>query len=380
MKRIYLDHNASSPVRGEVLEAMLPFFSEQYGNASSIHWPGQQARRAVDRARQQVADFLGARPSEIIFCSGGTEADNLAIRGTVAASGKSHLITSAVEHPAVIQTCHDLARAGVTVTFLPVDAHGLVDPSGLDEVLTPETALVSVMLANNDTGTVQPVQQVARLARARGVATHTDAVQAAGRMALDVGQLGVNLLSLSGHKLGGPKGGGALYAKKGTMLTAQLTGGEHERGRRAGTENVPAVVGLGVACELAAEELERASAQMARLRDRLWDALSQRLEPGQQPSLNGHPKRRLPNTLNLGFPGLDGEALLLNLDLLGVAVSTGSACSSGTVEPSHVLAAMGLSREAGRSAIRISLGPQTTKEEVDAAVEALVEVLGRLSA
>ena len=379
MKRIYLDHNATSPVRAEVLDAMLPYFAEQFGNASSIHWPGQQARRAVDLARRQVADFLGARPAEIILCSGGTEADNLAIRGTVGARHGQHVITSTVEHPAILETCRDLERGAVKVTYLPVDEHGLVDPEELDRAICAETALVSVMTANNDTGTVQPVELLARLARDRGITMHTDAVQAAGRLPLEVDRLGVDLLSLSGHKLGGPKGSGALYARKGTRLSAQLTGGAHERGLRAGTENVPAVVGLGAACELAARELERASSQMAGLRDRFWQALSQRLGPDHGPRLNGHPELRLPNTLNLGFEGLDGEALLLNLDLLGVAVSTGSACSSGTVEPSHVLAAMGLNDEEAQGAIRVSLGPRTTEDEVDAAVEALVEVVGRLA-
>ncbi len=376
MRRIYLDHNATAPVRPEVLAAMLPFFSDQFGNASSIHWQGQQARRAVDRARQQVADFLGARPQEIVFCSGGTEADNLAIRG---AAGQGSVVTTAVEHPAVLETCRDLEARGVEVITLPVDGDGLVDLQAAGEAITGETTLVSVMLANNDTGTVQPVEQVARLARERGVTVHTDAVQAAGRVPLDVDRLGVDLLSLSGHKLGGPKGGGALYARRGTELTAQLTGGEHERGLRAGTENVPAVVGLGAACELAGEELERAAALMAGLRDRMWQALGERLGPRQRPQLNGHRERRLPNTLNLSFPGIEGEALLLNLDLLGVAVSTGSACSSGTVEPSHVLVAMGLPDERAQGAIHISLGPVNTEEEVDAAVEAMVEVVGRLS-
>ncbi len=376
MKRIYLDHNATSPVRREVLEAMLPYFSEQFGNASSIHWSGQEARRAVDRARRQVAGLIGARPQELVFCSGGTEADNLAVRG-VAAARPGHVVTSAVEHPAVLETCRALERDGVAVSYAPVDDSGRVDPRDIEWAQNDDTVLVSVMLANNDTGTLQPVEEVAQAARERGAVMHTDAVQAAGKVPLDVDSLGVDLLSLSGHKLGGPKGAGALYVRAGTPLSPLLTGGAHERERRAGTENVPAIVGMGLACELAAQELQRASAHMAALRDRLWQALQAAPAPG--PWLNGHLEQRLPNTLNIGFSGLDGEALLMNLDLLGVAISTGSACSSGTVEPSHVLTAMGQDTERAGAAVRLSLGPETTEQEVDAASAALLEVVERLS-
>ena len=354
---------------------MLPYFSEQFGNASSIHWSGQEARRAVDRARRQVAELIGAQPKEIVFCSGGTEADNMAVRGVVA-TRPGHVITSAVEHPAVLETCRSLERDGVEVSYLPVDDHGQVDARDARWAIKDHTALVSVMLANNDTGTLQPVEEVAQAARERGVVMHTDAVQAAGRVPLDVDRLGVDLLSLSGHKLGGPKGVGALYVRSGTPLSPLLTGGAHERDRRAGTENVPAIVGMGVACELAARELEQAAARMAALLDRLWQALQQ---APARPLLNGHPEQRLPNTLNVAFAGLDGEALLMNLDLLGVAVSTGSACSSGTVEPSHVLTAMGQDVERAGAAVRISLGPQTSEEEVDAAAAALLQVVERLA-
>ena len=382
MKRIYLDHNATTPLRGEVLEQMLPHLGEQFGNASSIHWHGQQARRAVDRARQQVAALIGARPAEVVFTSGGTEADNLALRGVLGAhpgqGSGAHLICSAVEHPAVLETCKALQRGGLAVSLVGVDAGGRVDPPQVEAAITDRTVLISVMLANNDVGTIQPVAEIARLAHARGLLVHSDAVQAAGRLPLDVETLGVDLLSLSGHKLGGPQGSGALYVRAGVPLRPQLTGGEHERGRRAGTENVPAVVGLGQACELAADELEQTAARQAALRTRFLRALDAGLEPGQRPVLHGDPEHCLANTLNLGFGGIEGEALLMNLDLLGVAVSNGSACSSGTVDPSHVLLAMGLSRQQAAETIRVSMGRQTTAEELDAAAAAVVKVVQRL--
>ena len=378
-KRIYLDHNATSPVRPEVLEAMLPFFRQRFGNPSSIHAFGQQAHRALDRARQAVAALIHADPEEIVFTSGGTEADNHALRSAVRRqSGRpDHVVTSVVEHPAVLQTCRALEKEGVKVSYVPVDRHGRVDPDEVAAALPADTVLVSVMLANNDVGTLQPVQRLAALARDRGIRVHTDAVQAAGRLPLDVRTLQVDLLSLSGHKLGGPPGSGALYPRRGMMLPPLLLGGAQERNRRAGTENVPALVGLGKACELAAGDLQAESQRQRALRDRLQAAILDRVVGSR---VNGHPEERLANTLNMSFPGLDGDSLVMGLDLLGLAVSAGSACASGTQEPSHVLLAMGLDRATAGSSIRFSLGAETTESEIDGAVEAVAEVVHRLRA
>jgi cysteine desulfurase len=374
--RIYLDHNATTPLRSEVLDAMLPYLGAVFGNPSSIHTYGQEARRAVDRARQQVAELIGARPAEIIFTSGGTEADNLALRGRVIGVERPHVVTSAVEHPAVLNTCRDLERrGGVEVTYLPVDASGQVDPSALEAALTSHTCLVSVMLANNDVGTLQPLEALAQVTTRRGLPLHTDAVQAAGKLPLDVDRLGVDLLALSSHKIYGPKGSGALYVRQGTLLAAQLTGGEHERGRRAGTENVAAIVGFGEACALAKAELEREVVHLTALRDQLQTGILTRVE---RTRVNGLETQRLPNTLNIGFSGLEGEDLLLNLDLLGVAASTGSACSSGTVDPSHVLIAMGQTREQAASALRFSLGRDSTEQDVDQTLTLLEQVVAAL--
>lgn len=377
MKRIYLDHNATTPLSPSVLEAMLPFMRQDFGNPSSIHWFGQQARRAVDRARQQVAAFMGASPMEIVFTGSGTEADNHALRGVVAAQqGKaSQIITTAVEHPAVLNTCKALQQEGVEVVHLPVDHHGRVDPSQAAEAIKERTALVSVMLANNDTGTLQPVAQVAQATRERGVPLHSDAIQAASKVPLDVGALGVDLLSISGHKICGPKGCGALYVRRGTRIEPLLFGGGHEGGRRAGTENVAAIVGLGQACEEAAQDMESHAAREAALLDRLQAGITRLIDGA---TINGHPRHRLPNTLNVGFACIEAEALLMNLDLRGIAVSAGSACSAGTLEPSHVLTAMGLPLEQGMSAIRLSLGRDNTEEDVDLTVAALAELVEKL--
>ena len=377
MPRIYLDHNATTPLHPSVLEAMLPFLGERFGNPSSLHWSGREARQGLDRARRSAAALIGAEPAEIVFTASGTEADNLALRGALAAAGpgKRHLVTSAVEHPAVLSTCEDLERSGVEVTRLPVDSAGQVDPAAAEAALRPDTALLSLMLANNEVGTLQPVEEIARAARERGVRVHCDAVQAAGRVPVDVRALGVDLLSLSGHKIGGPKGVGALFASREAVLRPILTGGSQEGGRRAGTENVAGIVGFGRACELAAAGLAEGAGCQGRLRDRLQRGIEERV-PGAR--ANGHPELRLPNTLNLTFPGVDGESLLMNLDLLGIAASTGSACSSGSVEPSHVLIAMGLSPREVSGSIRLSLGPENTEEEVDAALEALADVVRSL--
>lgn len=358
---------------------MLPYLGATYGNPSSLHWFGQQARRALDRARDQVASLIGAQPDEIVFCSGGTEANNYALNGIVARSTfhQPQVITSAVEHQAVMNPCRELEQVGCTVTYVPVDTQGLVAPGGLAEKISERTALVSVMLANNDVGTLQPISDIARMARSRGVLVHTDAVQAVGRIRVDVTELDVDLLSLSGHKLHGPKGIGALYVRQGVSLAPWLRGGSQERRRRAGTENLPGIVGLGTACELAGERLVEDARQVERLRDRLERGLTEALPDLR---VNGHPEQRLPNTLNVTVPGLAGEDLVLNLDLLGIAASTGSACAAGDPEPSYVLTAMGRSEAEARSSVRFSLGPGNTEAEIDRTIAAMGEVVEAMHA
>lgn len=377
MRRVYLDHNATTPLHPAVLEEMVPYLREAFGNPSSIHWHGQEARRAVDRARQQTADLIGAEPDEIVFVSGGTEACNHAIRGAVAgAEGYGrHVVTSPIEHQAVLSACAFLEGKACRVTYLPVGGDGLVDSESVEKAIGPDTVLVSLMLANNEVGTLQPVRDIARIARARGVPVYTDAVQAAGKIPVDVRKLGVDLLSLSGHKIRGPKGIGALYIKAGTNVRPLIYGGHHEGSRRAGTENVPAIVGLGKACELARQELPRFEQQVGSLRDRLEAEIVARVPDSH---VNGHPERRLPSTTNIAFSGLDGESLLMNLDLLGIAVSTGSACTSGAMEPSHVLTAMGRSAEMARASIRFSLGMETTQDEIDRTLRALEKAVGAM--
>jgi cysteine desulfurase len=377
MKRIYFDHNATTPVDPDVVAAMLPFFGECYGNASSIHTFGQQARAAVERAREQVAGLIGARPAEIVFTSGGTEADNLAVFGVVRASRRErrHVITTAIEHPAVLEACRALEGEGVDVTYVPVSADGVVDPDAVRQALRPETVLISVMLANNELGTLQPVEEIARLAAEADVGMHTDAVQAVGKVPVDVNRLGVDLLTLSGHKLYGPKGVGALYVRGGTRLQPILYGGHHERDRRAGTENVPGIVGLGKAAELARLRLGEESARLQALRDRFEQAVLERIP---ETRVNGRSAPRVPGTTNITFSYVEGESLVIALDLKGLACSTGAACSSGAVEPSHVLTAIGLPREQARASLRFSLGRTNTEDEVDAAVELLAEAVERL--
>ena len=377
MRRIYLDHNGTTRVDPDVLEEMLPYLGERFGNPSSIHHFGQQARRALDRARRQVADLIGAEPAEIVFTSGGTEANNQAIRGVIELDGtdRRHVVTTAVEHQAVLEPCRFLEERGISVTYLPVDEHGMVAPESVAAAIRGDTALVSVMLANNEVGTIQPVREMAAITRERGVLLHTDAVQAAGKIPVDVRELGVDLLTLSGHKMHGPKGAGALYVRRGTILAPLVHGGAHERHMRAGTENVPSIVGLGKACEMAGRAMEADGSRMAALRDRLQQGL---LESIPLVQVNGHPEQRLPNTLNMSFLATEGETLMMSLDLMGIAVSTGSACGSSSHEPSHVLAAMGRSAGQAHSSLRISLGRHSTPEEVDTTIEALVEVVARL--
>jgi cysteine desulfurase len=375
--RIYLDHNATSPPAPQVVDAAAAAMRDAVGNASSVHYFGQQARAAVDAARASVAALIGGDPSEVVFTSGGTEADNLAIRGvadTGLASGRTHLVVSAIEHEAVLTTVRALERRGWSVTLVPPDSSGVVEPARVAAALTPATALVSVMHANNEIGTVQPIAELAPLVHSGNAVFHVDAVQSAGKIPIDVGALGVDLLSISAHKFRGPKGVGALWIRRGTRLTATMTGGRQERSRRAGTENVPGIVGMGVAAELARAGLP-GQAAVAALRDRLEDAILAAV-PGT--CVNGDRARRVPNTSSISFEGVDAEAMLIALDLEGIAVSTGAACSSGTLEPSHVLRAMGLSPQRVQSALRFSLGPTTTADEVERVVEVVPGVVERL--
>lgn len=378
--RIYFDHNATTPVDPLVAEAVTRVLREEFGNPSSVHQFGQRAKALLDDARSVVAALIEADPGEVVFTSGGTEADNFAIRGVAEAlesAGRRHLIASAIEHEAVLNTVKALARRGWTTTLLPVGASGIVTVDALREALTDRTALVSVMLANNEIGTLQPVAQLAAVAHARGALVHTDAVQAVGKIPVGVKRLGVDLLALSGHKINGPKGVGALWIRRGVRLAAHMTGGRHERNRRAGTENVPGIVGLGAAAAAAATKLEREAARLAALRDRLESGILARV-PGAQ--VNGARDARVPNTTNISFEGVEAESLLIALDLEGIAVSTGSACSSGTLEPSHVLRAMGFSAHRTQSSIRFSLGAGNTLEQVDYAIERLPGVVEKLRA
>ncbi len=384
MRRVYLDNNATTPVLPEVLEAMRPYFGERFGNASSIHHHGQETRAAVERARESVAALLGCRASEVVLTSGGTEADNLAIFGL--ASAGDHVITSTIEHHAVLNVCKHLAKyretTGCEVTYLPVDGRGLVDPADVKRALRPNTKLITIMFANNETGVLQPLAEIGKIAAEADIYFHTDAVQAAGKLPIDVNKIGCDLLTISGHKFHGPQGVGALYVRKGTQLEPMLYGGNHERSRRAGTENVSGIVGLGKAAELASAGFERgndrgdgrADQKMAAARDRLERELLKIEATG----LNGEGAPRVPNTTNIYFDGIEGEALVIALDLKGLAVSTGAACSSGAIEPSHVLTAMGLRRERAKASIRFSLGKQNTAEDIDFALGLIPKTVARL--
>jgi len=370
VQHFYFDHNATTPVAPEVLETVVSCLGQVYGNASSIHHFGQAAKQRLEAARRQIAALIHASPAEIVFTSGGTEADNLAILGTIRAAGRehAHLITSAIEHAAVLASCAQLEREGVAVTRLPVNGDGTVDPDDVRRALRPETVLVSIMHANNELGAVQPIAEIAEIARAAGVVFHVDGVQALGKIAVDVEALGVDLYSMSGHKLNAPKGVGALYVRKKTKLAPIAFGGHHERDRRPGTENVPGIAAFGTAAELAGHILAAESGRLVSLRDRLENSVLQRI-PGT--GVNGGRENRTPNTTNIYFDGVDGEAMVIALDLRGFAVSTGSACSSGAITPSHVLTAIGLSADRARSSLRFSLGRGNTFEQVDALADAL---------
>jgi cysteine desulfurase len=379
MDRLYFDHNATTPVAQEALEAMLPCFGAVYGNASSIHHFGQQAKALLERARRQVATLVGGRPNEVVLTSGGTEANNLAILGTARASSraKRHVITTAIEHPSVLDACRQLEREGAAVSYVRVGSDGVVSPDDIRSALRPETVLISVMHANNELGTVQPIGEIAVIAREAGAAMHSDGVQASGKIPVDVQELGVDLFSLSAHKIYGPKGAGALYVRRGARLRPILHGGHHERDRRPGTENVPGAVGLGAAAEAARRALTTEMPRLAALRDRLERGLLERLDAA---GVNGSGAPRVPNTSNVYFDFIEGESLVIALDLRGMAVSSGSACSSGSVEPSHVLTAIGLSAERAKASLRFSLGKQNTPEQIEALLEAVAEAVSRLRA
>jgi len=379
MKQIYMDHGATTPVDPLVVDAMLPYFTETFGNASSLHSFGQEATSALERSRQQVAASIGAKPEEIIFTSGGTESDNLAIKGIAYRnSGKGkHIITSTIEHPAILNTCAYLEKEGFDVTYVPADSDGIIDMDELKKAIRDDTILISVMHANNEIGTIQPISDISKLAKEKSIYLHTDAVQSFGKIAVNVDELGVDMLSMSSHKIYGPKGVGALYVRKGTPLQALAHGGSHERSMRAGTENISGIVGFAKAVALADERLVDDEKHMTQLRDSLIGKVMDSIDDVE---LSGHPTNRLPNNVNLRFSFIEGESMLLFLDMKGIAISTGSACSSKSLEPSHVLTAIGLRPEDSHGSLRITLGKDNTQEEVDYVVDALVEVVGRLRA
>lgn len=374
MQRVYLDNNASTPVLPDVLEAMRPYFGERFGNASSIHHHGQETRAAVERARESVAALLGCRAEELVFTSGGTESDNLSIAGLAAAG--DHIITSSIEHHAVLHACKHLEQTGCEVTYLPVDECGLVDPDDVRRALQRNTKLISIMMANNETGVLQPVEEIGKIAAEADVFFHTDAVQAAAKVPIDVARIRCDALSISGHKFNAPQGVGALYVRKSTHIQPLFYGGRHERSRRAGTENVPGIVGLGKTAELAMRGFERSDDQKMRaLRDRLEQGILAQVD---ESGVNGKGAPRVPNTSNIYFDSIEGEPMVISLDLKGLAVSTGAACSSGALEPSHVLLAMGLRPDRARASVRFSLGKQSTAEDIDFALALVPETVARL--
>ncbi|GFP23437.1 cysteine desulfurase [Candidatus Hakubella thermalkaliphila] len=377
MRRIYFDHSATTPVLPEVVEAMLPCFTQYFGNASEPHLPGREAKKLLEASRETVARAIGAHSEEIIFTSGGTESDNLALKGVAEALSKkgNHIITSSIEHPAIGNTCKYLQRRGFEITYVPVDKYAIVDPDHVAAAITDRTILISIMHANNVVGSIQPIAEIGKIARERGIIFHTDAVQSFGTLETDVGELNVDLMSMSSHKLHGPKGVGALYIRKGTKLTPQMQGGEHERRRRAGTENVPGIVGFAKAVEIAMAEREEKVEKLEELRKYLVAGVLERIE---EVSYNGHPEKRLPGNANFSFKYIEGESVVLQLDMVGIAVSSGSACASASLEPSHVLLAMGLTAEDAHGSLRVTMGRSNTKEEVDYFLEVLPEVVGKL--
>ena len=379
MRRIYLDYAATTPMHPLVLKAMLPWLTDGFGNPSSIHSFGQEAKGAIEEAREKVARLVGAKSDEIVFTGSGTEADNFAIKGVAYAKeheGK-HIITTAIEHHAVIETCKFLEKRGFNVTYLSVDRDGLVDLGEVKKAITDETILISVMHANNEIGTIEPIQEIARIAKDREICFHTDAVQTVGHLPVDVDELKVDLVSISAHKLCGPKGVGALYIRKGTKIVPFMHGGEQEHGRRASTQNVPGIVGFGKACQLAQKEMGQEKERLETLRDKLINGILNRID---HVHLNGHPTQRLPNNVNISLEFVEGESILLNLDLVGIAASTGSACSSSVLEASHVLLALGLPHESAHSSLRLSLGQETTEKDIDYVLEKLPQIVNKLRA
>jgi len=379
VKRIYLDHAATTPTNPQVVKAMLPYFTDLFGNPSSIYSYGQEAKGVVEEARTKVAELVGARSEEIVFTSGGTEADNYALKGVAYANEHkgNHIITTPIEHHAVTEACKFLEKRGFRITCLPVDRYGLVDPQDVKRAITDKTILISVMHASNEVGTIEPVDEIGKIAREAGVYLHSDAVQTVGHIPVNVDELNVDLLAISAHKLYGPKGVGALYVRKGTRLTSLIHGGGQEKKRRAGTENVPAIVGFGRAVELARPEMEEEARRLSCLRDKLINGLGKRIDHIR---LNGHPSKRLPNNVNMSVDFAEGESMLLNLDLEGICASTGSACSSSSLEPSHALLALGLSPEQAHGSLRFSLGRENTEEDVERVLEVLPGIVARLRA
>ena len=374
-RRVYLDHNASTPVHPEVVAAMLPYFSEIYGNPSSVHGFGRDARSAVDAARERVAGFLRVRADELVFTSGGTESDNFGLKGLALARGRGHVITSTIEHHAVLRSAQALEAQGFAVTYLPVDQYGMVDPDAVRRALRPDTIAISIMHANSEVGTVQPVRAIGAIAREAGVPFHVDAVQTFGKVDIDVDAMGIDALSFSSHKVYGPKGIAGLYIRRGTKMVSIQHGGEHERRRRAGTENVPGIVGLGAAVDVRARDMKAEAERVSALRDRMWEGIRARVPDVR---LNGHPTERLPGTANLSYRNVESESIVLGLDLKGIAVSAGSACTAGSVEPSHVLVAMGVPLDWAMGAVRSSLGRSTTADDVDYVVASVAEVVAKV--
>jgi len=377
VEKIYLDNAATTPVDKNVLEAMLPYYSDIFGNPSSLHSHGQEAKKAIEEAREKVAKALGADAEEIYFTSGGSESDNWALKGVAYAlkNKGNHIITTEIEHHAVLHTCRYLEKEGFKVTYLPVDEYGLVKPEDLKKAITDKTILVSIMFANNEIGTIEPIEELVKIAHEKNIYFHTDAVQAVGNVPIDVKKLDVDLLSLSAHKIYGPKGVGALYIKKGVKIHSLIQGGTQEKNRRAGTENVPGIVGLGEAIELITKNLDSHINKLTFLRDKLINGI---LEKIPYTRLNGHPTKRLPGNVNVSFEFIDGESLILNLDMAGICASSGSACTSGSLEPSHVLLAIGLSKELARGSLRLTIGKDNTEEDIDKVLEALPQIVKRL--
>ena len=374
-RRVYLDHNASTPVHPDVVAEMAPYFSEAFGNPSSVHAFGRAAREGVDVARERIGTFLNVPPDQIVFTSGGTESDNFGLKGLALARGRGHLITSRVEHHAILRTAQALEAQGFTATYVPVDEHGRVDPEDVEKAIRPDTVAISVMHANSEVGTIQPIAAIGRIAREHGVPFHVDAVQTFGKVPIDVDAMGIDLLSFSAHKIYGPKGVAGLFVRKGTRMVAIQHGGEHERRRRAGTENVPGIVGLGKAVEIRRREMRDEAIRLTALRDRLWHGIAARVPDVR---LNGHPTERLPGTASICYRHVESESIVLGLDLRGIAVSAGSACTSGNVEPSYVLVAMGLPVDWAMGAVRSSLGRTTTAEDIDYVIEAIEPLVRKL--